>query len=168
MTCEKIIIISVLFMVACSRRDLLASDQVYDCSYAQQMQKDMDKYQVCLDLRDALRDKERSLMLLRDQARIHNMLKQPELRQEMLRHPRFVRQMMQIREMRQELLQNELMMHEMLKNRDIHRDINRNREMMEEIEKNETYRQLNQEQHSDILEELLLEPATSGTINTNR
>lgn len=163
MTSKKIKLIWVLFMVACSSPDVLAANQVHDCSHVRQIHGDMDKCPACQDLRDALRDKERSQLLLRDRTLIHNLLKQPELRQEMLLYPRFMRQMMQSSEMRQELLQNEQMMHEMLKNRDIHSEINRNREMLEEIEKNEAYRQLNQEQHADILEKLLLEPAVSGT-----
>lgn len=168
MTSQKIKFIVVLFIVACSRRELLAADQLHDCISAQQAHADMDMNQTCIGLREALQDRERSQTLLRDWTLVHNMLNQPELRQEMLRHPHFVRQMMQVGEMRRELLQNEQMMHVMLKNRDTHREINRNREMLEEIEKNEKYRRLNQERHADILEELLLEPTTSGATSTNR
>jgi len=152
----KIVIVAVLFMAVCPPH-IHAAEQNRDGIAAQQMHTDRGKSRECLDLRDALRDEERSQILLSDREGIHNMLKQPELRQEMLQHPRFLRQMMHIGEMRQELLNNEQMMHEMLRNREIHREVNRNREMMAEIEKNETYRHIHQEQQADILEELLLE-----------
>jgi len=149
-------------MVACVPPDVLAFDQYSDNNRIQQTHSASDRFQVCLDLRDILRDKERWQILLQDRDRIHDMLQQRELRQEMLQQPRFMRQMMQISELRRELLRNEQMMHEMLQNRDINREINRNRKMMEEIEKNETYRRINQDQQAEILEGLLLESTASG------
>ncbi len=162
MNSHKIIILGVLFMVTCAPFNARAVDQNSDSKCTNQMQRDKDSSQVILDLRDTLRDKEKTQLLLRDRARIHNMLKQPELRQEMLLHPRFIRRMMQIGDIRQELLENEQMIHELLRNRVTHREVVRNSEMMEEIEKNEKYRCINQDQEADILEDLLLEPTVSG------
>ena len=162
MDSHKIVIVVLLLLIACAPRYVRAVDQISDSIGNRQIQSDWEKSQNCLDLQESLQDKERSQELLRDRARIHYLLKQSELRQEMLHHPRFMRQMMRIKEMREELLQNEQMLYEMLRNRDIHREINRNREMLEEIEKNETYRQINQEQQADILEELLLQSTDSG------
>lgn len=158
---NRIIIVVLLFVAACAPRHVRADDQNRDSNCTQQKQSGRDTSRTCLDLPDTLRDKERSQMLLRDRACIHTMLQHPELRHEMLQHSRFMRQMMKIKEMRQELLQNEQMMNEMLRNRGINREINRNREMMEEIEKNQIYRQIDQELHAEILEELLLESTGS-------
>jgi hypothetical protein len=165
MNIPKAVVIAVLFVVACSQYTHAAAEQDLTGIITQPIHGSGEVSQECLNLRDTLRDKERSQILLRDRAGMHIMLKNPELRQEILQHPRFLRQMMQTREMRQELLHNEQMMHEMLRNRDIHREVNRNREMVEEIEKNETYRHLNQEHQADILEELLLESTPQAGSN---
>jgi hypothetical protein len=153
MSAPHIVIITVLLMVAFPLPHVQAAEQHQDDICMQHMTNSREY----LYLRDALRDEERSQILLWDRASIHDMLQKPELRQEMLQHPRFLRLMMQSREMRQELLGNEQMMREVLRNPEIHREVNRNREMVEEIENNETYRHMNQEHQSDILEELFLE-----------
>lgn len=165
MNIPKIVVIAVLFVMTCSQYTHAAAEQDQTGIITEQIHGGGEISQECLDLRDTLRDKERSQILLGDRAGIHTMLKNPELRQEILQHPRFLRQMMQIREMRQELLHNEQMMLEMLRNRDIHREVNRNREMVEEIEKHETYRHINQEHQADILEKLLLESTPQAGSN---
>lgn len=162
MSSRKNIFVVLLSLMACVSTDVQAAGQSRDVIHTQQKHKEVDSFQACLDLRNALHDKERSLALLRNQVLIHDILKQRELRQEMMQHPHFIRQMMQVVEMRQELLKNEPMMLDMLRNRDTLLEVNRNREMMKVIEKNETYRQINQEQQADILEELLLESTVSS------
>ncbi|NTW98640.1 MAG: hypothetical protein HGB35_01620 [Geobacteraceae bacterium] len=156
-----VVIAAVLFMVACPSYANPA-EQNRDGTCAQQLHGCRENSRECHDLHDALCDEERSKILLWDLEGMHNMLQQPELRQEMLQHPHFLRLMMQNREMRQELLCNEQMMHEMLRNPEIHREVTRNREMVEELENNDTYRHINQEHQADILEGLLLESAPAG------
>lgn len=168
MNSTKKILIGVLFMVSCAPAEVFSSENAGDTSPVQQLQKDKERTRARLDLREILRDRGRWQILFRDRSRMHAMLEQGDLRWEMLKCPRFMRQMMQNVDMRRELQQNELMMQAMLQNREIHREIDRNPKMIAELENNKTYRQFNQDQQTDILEELLTELTVSGVFSQSR
>lgn len=161
---RKIMFIA-LFITVCTPPDVRAFTRDMDDLLTQQMHEDGQRSQALLNLRDALSDTELSEQLLRDQSRIHAILRNQGLRQELLQHPLFMRQMLQSRELRQELLQNEQMMHEMLRERDIRYELERNCEMMAEIEKDEAYRQEYVEQEAELLNELLVETPGSGAFS---